>query len=218
MICLFPDAAGVWKERFKPLGFGRLFVAKRPDPFPGEKWALDNGAYGAWVNKTPFPEERFLRQLERALAAGDPMFTVIPDIVAAGEKSYEFSWEWLERIYNYDTPLYLALQDGVKVEWIEEFRPSIAGLFLGGTNEFKFTEGHKWAQYARDRDLGFHYGRCSTWAKMKQAYRIHATSLDSSQPLWTKEKWSLFVDRMERIEHQRSLPGFGRSTSCGTGL
>ena len=37
----------------KGLGWGRMRVLNMPQPFEGEPWALDNGAFGAWRGGRP---------------------------------------------------------------------------------------------------------------------------------------------------------------------
>ncbi|MCL4502108.1 MAG: hypothetical protein M1438_09655, partial [Deltaproteobacteria bacterium] len=82
----------------KRLGWGRMVTTKTPKPYPGEPWGFDNGAFAAWVNKRPFPADEFQRRLDKAYQIGIPYLAVCPDIVAAGNKSLDFSLKWLEKL------------------------------------------------------------------------------------------------------------------------
>lgn len=86
-------------ERLKELGWGRMFAGVKPSPYEGEPWGFDNGAFYNWQHGMPFDEPRFLYRLwQAAQYAGKPFLAVVPDIVAAGCSSLEFSLKWIDRI------------------------------------------------------------------------------------------------------------------------
>lgn len=65
----------------------------RSEGFP---YCLDNGAWWSFANGQPFDEAAFLRAYG-ALARGAD-FVVLPDIVAGGLRSLEFSLNWRVRL------------------------------------------------------------------------------------------------------------------------
>ena len=49
-------------------------------------------------------------------------------------------------------------------------------------------------EWAHGDGLKFHYGRCGTLNKVAHAIRIGADSIDSAFPMWTRQRWRLFVE------------------------
>jgi hypothetical protein len=72
---------------------------------------IDNGAFAAWKNGVKWDEIAFYDFL-REFISFKPDFTVVPDIVAAGEESLRFSLQHVDRIPR---PRYLAVQDGMRI-------------------------------------------------------------------------------------------------------
>jgi len=184
----------------KERGWGRIFVEYKPTPFPGESWAFDNGAYSWWRNGEVFNEDVYKKRLDKAYGVGKPCFAVVPDIVASKD-SLEYSLNWMEKLPQ-DWPWYLVLQDGMVLEpkVIKPFK----GLFLGGTDAFKSTAG-KWRRFAHLNGKKFHYGRAGTFSKYCHAHEIGADSLDSSFPLWTRERFNAFLTFDRCIKEQGRL-------------
>lgn len=189
-------------------GWGRMFLESTPTPYPSEKWGFDNGAYGAWRRGERFPEAPFLRRLDRAhQTTFEPYLAVCPDIVAGGLRSLDFSISWrLSRRLPSSWPWYLAVQDGMSCEAVERVSHLFDGLFLGGTDKFKLT-AFSWKRLADRCRLRFHYGRAGTRRKLQHAHEIQADSLDSSFPLWTRERMNLFGFWVEGLGLQRRLEG-----------
>ena len=198
------ECYGRWPSRLEALGWGRMFVARRSDkvtPYPGEKWGFDNGAYRDWVRGEPFNESAYMVSLQKALSAGTPYMAVLPDIVAAGRRSLDFSYSWLERLPSH-FPWYLAVQDGVQTTDID-CRP-LAGIFLGGSNQFKATAGEG-RRFAHQNGLKFHYGRCGTKNKLAHAQHIQADSIDSAFPLFHPRRFEQFKLEVEKGSQQTDL-------------
>jgi hypothetical protein len=173
-----------------------MFATKVPSPYPGEPVGFDNGAFDAYQKGIAFPEELFLRRLEVAEKIVVPRVAVVPDLVARGRESLEFSWEWfgVRRELPATWPWYLAVQDGMTLDDVRGvIRGGWAGLFLGGTNPFKLRTAWQWAELAHEFGLKFHYGRAGTLKKLRHAKQIQADSLDSNLPLWTKERFATFI-------------------------
>jgi len=201
-------------KRLNALGWGRIWNEGRTYHSPKEPWALDNGAYAAYLNGTEFDQVQFLHRLRDAAqrAPHRPEFVVLPDIVAGGLASLELSEKWLGILHtdtmqerhgftpiDYHTirgwPKYLAVQDGLLETHItDRIIREIAGIFVGGSNGFKST-AQLWTSFAHKNDLKCHYGRAGTLKKLDHAIESGVDSLDSAFPLWTAERLDRFVAR-----------------------
>jgi hypothetical protein len=183
-------------------GWGRLFCG-RATPLPGEPWALDNGAFSAWRSGKAWDEAAFLRSVDRAMDLHPPLFGVLPDIVAGGDRSLSHSLEWARRLPG-RWPWYLAVQDGMTLESVGRVLPRVDGIFLGGTDAFKRT-ARSWCHLAHDNGKGFHFARVSTEARYRAAYEMGADSCDTSQPLWSDVEWARFERWWRDTERQERL-------------
>lgn len=151
-------------------------------PYDGEKWAADNGAYGLWMKGRPFNGDAFLRYLDRLLKFDSaPRFAVLPDRVAEGLWSLEFSAGWIGKVPA-GWPWYLAVQDGMTVPDVEPYADQIAGLFVGGTLRFKST-APAWTSLGKRVGLPVHFGRAGPLNRIEFAYRMGCESSDSTKPI-----------------------------------
>ena len=167
-------------EIFRDLGIGIVFTPRaRRSPLDGIPWILDNGAFGSWIRKTSFDSYRFLRSLRLIPRDHHPDFIVIPDIVAGGRLSFEFSLRWMKRIGT-EFKRYFAVQNGMTYSEIETvLNLEIDGLFIGGTIEWKINTAGIWIELAHDHGKPAHIGRCGPISRIKWAKRIGADSIDS---------------------------------------
>ena len=172
-------------------GWGEMYIYSRPRA-NFNRSGFDNGAYLDWINQRDFDDKRFLNALDAALDIGIPYMAVVPDLVARGRESLDFSMEWLSRLPAH-WPWYLAVQDGMQPAMVKEVVHEFDGIFLGGTDKFK-SEAQDWCDLAHIAEKRFHFARAGTERKIKQAIRIGADSLDSSFPLWT-------MQRLRRMEY-----------------
>jgi hypothetical protein len=190
--------------RCRTFGWGRMFAESKPTPYEGERWGFDNGAFGAWLQARPFPAARFQTRLDMALQLDAPALAVLPDIVAGGLTSLEFSLGWLEKVPA-SWPWYLAIQDGMQPADLDGMLDPLAGLFLGGTTRFK-SQAAIWADYAHAAGKKFHYARAGTPTRIEHAYLVRADSLDSCLPLWDEGKWLQFQRAVHEPGRQGMLP------------
>lgn len=172
----------------------------------------DNGAYTDHVAERPFNITQFMRDM-RALRAGGlgakrdgrrvgveaPAFIVLPDLVARGAESLAESESWIDECRGI-APLYLAVQDGMAeadVAQLLERRPgTIAGLFVGGSTDWKLETAASWIAWAHARKLEVHIGRVGTIERVRWARAIGADSIDSSFPLWTESRLLGFINEV----------------------
>ena len=205
MIAITGDVRGKRLEILKKHRIGRMFIQKLIHHYPGENWGFDNGAFKDFLQGKQFDRTRYLKSLEKAVRISEiyhpPYIAVIPDIVAGGMKSLEFSISWLEtELSSIPFNWYLAVQDGIDPLEIENTLrnyPQIKGLFLGGTDEFKKTAPF-WSSLAHSLGLKFHYARAGSKKKVELAKKSLADSLDSSLPLWTEKKLDRFIRALYR--------------------
>jgi hypothetical protein len=173
-------------------GWGRMFSEGRPTPFEGERWGLDNGAFGAWLRGQPFPADRFQKRVDDVEERGlVPEIAVTPDLVTKGIESLEFSLGWLERLPT-TWPWYLAVQDGMTPEDVAPVLTDFRGIFLGGSTRFKSTAA-TWRKLADQHHKRFHYARAGVPNRIQHAIIVGADSLDSAFPLWTNARFQEFI-------------------------
>ena len=179
----------------RELGWGRMFAESHATPYEGEPWGFDNGAFSAWLRGQPFPAKTFEQRLDRAVTNDlTPTLAVLPDLVARGVESLEFSLGWLERVPT-TWPWYLAVQDGMTPEDVAPEVHNFHGIFLGGSTRFK-SQAALWRRFAWSHHKRFHYARAGTPTRIQHAVAVEADSLDSAFPLWTNERFRDFVKQI----------------------
>jgi len=175
--------------RCAELDIGLMIVSPRwvnPDRWPF--YAIDNGAYASWKSGKDFRSEPFLKILNRTLEyERRPDFAVLPDIVAGGKGSLDFSMEWRDKFINDGRyryiPFYLAVQDGMTFSEVDKVLDSekiIAGIFVGGTMDWKLRTAEDWCDLADRYEIGCHIGRIGPVNRIVWADRIGASSIDST--------------------------------------
>ena len=142
-------------------------------------WALDNGAYSVWVNNLPFPEELFLKTLNKIPPNNPPDFIVCPDIVATGKKSLIFSLSWIEECPK-DYEYYLSVQDGMAENDVLQHIEKFDGIFVGGTMKWKLRTAREWCCLAHENGIPCHIARIGTFKRLVFAKSVNADSIDSS--------------------------------------
>jgi len=168
-------------EKMKIERWGRVHLANAwRNPEIGIDWILDNGAYSCWINSKPFEGDKFLDSFDKIEMSGlYPDFIVVPDIVAGGYDSLDFSLSWLNQIPG-GYKCYLAVQNGMEPNIIQEYCSLFEGLFVGGTLDWKMKTAHQWANLAHDNNLKCHVGKVGTFKRLVWAKHIGADSIDSS--------------------------------------
>lgn len=218
---------GAWRmRRLERLGWGRCFIerlscTRSTSPDPSEPFIIDNGVWRDWnahkkgKRADPYIDEMayMTRRWKAEQTGHEPLFAVIPDIIAGGMDSLDFSRWWIDieqAATEWDLrcgfwPWYLAVQDGMDPaaveelladqatdDWQDRYQAKIAGLFIGGTDEFKKT-APMWAELAHRYGLGCHFGRCSTPERLAEAVAAGCDSCDSAFFLWKDERFVEFA-------------------------
>jgi len=173
-------------------------------------WVLDNGSYRDWKLLEPFDRGAWRGALIAA-AQVDPLpeWTIAPDVPGDWGATLSLSMRLLADIEEFlpGVPVYWALQDGVRRENVPW--EVLDGVFVGGTNSWKFKMGGRIVEWAHDRGLPCHIGRVGTIAKVGWARRIGADSIDSSFPLRAKRNFWRFV---QALEEQQGELAFDKET------
>ena len=132
--------------------------------------------------------KRWVRGLRRIAAhpqVDDCVLVALPDLVNDA-RSLDKSIEALELALaeGHDLPYYLVVQPNMgsdRVHHTLEAYPQIAGLFIGGDNEFKSAMGRVYADLARSLGRKTHYGRAASRRKIREAVAMGCESCDSTQ-------------------------------------
>jgi hypothetical protein len=146
----------------------------RTEGFP---YALDNGAWWAHCQGCEFDEVAFLKAVDLLGEGAD--FTVLPDIVAGGLRSLEFSLRWRDRL-QLPGPVMLAVQDGMQPD---DVRPHIGpqcGIFVGGSTEWKVETLPIWCALGRETGALVHVGRVNSIRRIRLCILHGAHSFDGS--------------------------------------
>ena len=98
-----------------------------------------------------------------------------------GNDSLDFSVHWRKQLPDH-LPWYLAVQDGVSESFVGANIENFSGLFMRGSTDFKRQAG-KWCDIAHHHGKLFHYGRASTYKRVREARLIGADSIDSVSPV-----------------------------------
>ena len=151
--------------------------------YPALRYAIDNGAWGAFRSGGAFDDARFWRVLERwgevRQSIRRPDWIVCPDIVGGGMASLSLSLRWLPYVRQYGPPL-LAVQNGMLPEHVEEHVGPRCGIFIGGTTEWKWATLPTWAAMAHLYGAYLHVGRVNGARRLRLCGDYGVSSADGT--------------------------------------
>ena len=180
----------------------RILVSpgKHMNPPAGFRFAIDNGAWPCFKNNLPFDHEGFTELIEIHGGAAD--FVVIPDIVAGGMKSFEFSLSWLDRLKHFHRILF-AVQDGMITDDVGALLERVPnmGLFLGGSTEYKLKMMYGWGMVTHALRRYYHVGRVNSMRRIKLCAEAGANSFDGT----SATMYSDSLPNLERARRQRHM-------------
>ena len=139
-----------WIALMESHGFGEMVVRGEMPP-RRKPWAFDNGGYRDWTAGRGF-NWKVLSLLETIWRYdGNPDFIVVPDMVAGGNESFEFSKHWVDKPEVYRPRFRSTLR--CRTAWGTPARRSWTGLrtasFLsGGSLQWKVATGQSWVELA----------------------------------------------------------------------
>lgn len=165
-------------DAMRGAGWRLLVSAKGALRTEGMPYALDNGAWTAFQQGQPFDEGAFSRAVDLLGEKAD--WIVVPDIVAGGMASLEFSLRWLDRLKGCPTRLLLAVQNGMEPNDVRELLSPAVGLFVGGDTEWKLATVNQWGQLARRRNCYLHVGRVNSAKRIALCAAAGAHSVDGT--------------------------------------
>lgn len=181
-------------------GWGILLTPDNPTPREGLKHGMDNGAWKAFKQQQPFDEYAFSSLVERHGASSD--FVVIPDIVAGGMASLDFSTGWIPKLKHLKK-LLLPVQDGMDVSSVAAVlhQHKNVGIFLGGSTEWKLKTMFQWGCVAATINRHYHIGRVNTMRRIRLAAEAGADSFDGT----SATMFSCTLPMLEAARQQPSL-------------
>ena len=191
------------RELYDRTGWGRMYMDRTPQPFPGEPWAWDNGAYQAYLRGETLNIDQWKKRTALAVGAPTPYLAVLPDIVAGGLRSLELSLKHLADLPIW-WPKYLPVQDGIDPKHVDSITGQIRGIFLGGSTTYK-RRAKEWADFAHQHGLRMHYARAGTRGKLRHAHESGADSHDTACPLWIPRQYEQWLRWTREIETQAHL-------------
>jgi hypothetical protein len=177
-----------------------MLTPANPRPPERLRFAIDNGAWTAFQQKTPFDGDAFWDLAERYGCAAD--FVVCPDIVAGGMESLAFSVSWMPKMRHFKQIL-LPVQDGMEASEVGKIlreRRNV-GIFLGGTTEYKLREMYGWGMVAASWRRWYHVGRVNSMRRIRLCAEAGATSFDGT----SATMYSCNVPMLTAARNQPSL-------------
>lgn len=190
-------------EQLRRWGWGMVITPYNRRP-PVLRFMLDNGAWTDFTHKRPFAADRFWNEMQRVRKFDiRPDFAVCPDLVAQGLKSLDFSMGWRKDLPD-DLLWYLAVQDGMEPQHVRPVIEKFAGLFVGGTSEWKMRSVPGWAKLARETGRLLHVGRVNTLPRAFYVAEVcGADSFDGTN--WQRSWAGPQIEQVVRGA-QRALP------------
>tara|TARA_R100001509_G_scaffold163306_2_gene137351 strand:- start:168 stop:782 length:615 start_codon:yes stop_codon:yes gene_type:complete len=186
----------------KKAGWRMLVVATGHDKNSGLPYAIDNGAWSAFNQGKPFDTAKF-RKILKWSATQDiaPDWVVLPDIVAGGLDSLEFSMSWHDEVRPYSDTLLLAIQDGMEPKHIEPIMKPGMGIFLGGSTEWKLRVMPEWGEFCKNKYY-YHIARVNTVRRILYASSCGADSFDGTSVC----QFPVNLKKLNKARNQMALP------------
>lgn len=148
-------------EALRARGWGIFRTPESRNPLPpGIRYALDNGAWHAYLHKTEWDSVKFRTAFDRYGEGAD--FVVLPDVVGDGVESLQDSLLWLPRLRHDCRLLLLPVQDGMKASDVQPYLNEKVGIFVGGTTEWKLRTIMSWGAVAARVGCYLHVGRVNS--------------------------------------------------------
>lgn len=142
--------------------------------WPFAPYALDNGAYPAFENKTEWDSSRWLKMIDEAHQNPiKPLWAVVPDVVTDKERTLESWHRWLPIVQQAGFTPALAVQDGMVPS---DVPASAEVVFVGGSTAWKWQTVEVWAaNFPR-----VHVGRVNGFKKLVRCWEAGVESTDGT--------------------------------------
>lgn len=137
--------------------------------------ALDNGAFAAWKNKTPWDESAWWKLVTKAYSESPLLWAVVPDVVTNKEGTLDawHKWSPIMRQEFPGLPLAFAVQDGMTPRDVPS---GVHTVFVGGSFDWKWDNLDMWTKHFRR----VHVARVNTRKRLWQADQAGAVSCDGT--------------------------------------
>lgn len=195
--------------RFREIGARLMVSARGVLRAEGFQYALDNGAWTAFVEfgkgkrATAQPCLAAFRKAVDRLGAGAD-FIIVPDIVMGGATSWAMSRAWLRRLRRdrrlRGVKLLLAVQNGFAPWDVARFLGPGVGIFVGGDTVWKLATMPLWAQLAHQHGAICHVGRVNTGRRARLCEIAGVDSFDGSGPSRFLDCLPPIIDGMAQLE------------------
>lgn len=209
MIVMLSNSTGATTRELFDRFPGRIAHLMSPDGWrkPWGEYALDNGAFPAFTNGTPWDAAIFRRLCEKAVTLGRaPRWVVVPDVVGNREDTLR-SWEvWAPTIRSdYGFPLAFACQDGMTPADVPD---DADVLFVGGTTAWKWESLPMWCATGRR----VHVGRVNSPSALFRCQELGVESIDGTgwpiggpdNPQW--RGLVAFLESDGKANHREQIP------------
>jgi hypothetical protein len=144
-------------------------------PWSFMPYALDNGAYGAFLKGTPWNEAAWLGLLRWASRTDQaPIWCAVPDVVGDREATLALWPIYAPTVCAFGWRPALVLQDGMTFDDVPDEE---CMLFIGGSTEWKDRAIRPWAARYPGR---VHVGRVNHWKRLIHCHVAGVTSVDGT--------------------------------------
>ena len=144
----------------------------------GFRYCLDNGAWTAYQQGTPWNFGAFVRLVTRFGYGAD--FVVVPDVVADAAATIRRTAVWLPILDGIGRRRLVAVQDGMTDADVKAWLSDDVGIFLGGSTEWKWSTVYQWGELAHRVGCYFHVGRVNSRRLVLRCSRAGADSFDGT--------------------------------------
>ena len=151
----------------------------------GFAFAIDNGAWTAHQSGNSWDRGLFEELLAKLGSAAD--WIVCPDVVADAVETRKLYRYWLPKLLDI-APVLVAVQDGM-TPWDarDALQRGAAGVFVGGTTDWKLSSLPMWGRFKVLRDLPrpcyLHVGRVNSAKRISACIAAGADSFDGTAVL-----------------------------------
>lgn len=193
-----------WAGRY-PGSVGLLVSPNYWRKVPLDRWmpfALDNGAFTAWRDKTAWDVDGWRTMLRTIkLRHLTPLWAAVPDVVADAEATIRNWYIYAQEIHKLGWPAAFCLQDGMTVKDVPRDAQIV---FVGGTDRWKFPNLEMWTRNFPH----VHCARVTSQEMIESCERLGCQSIDGTG-------WFMSPDRKDHLPmlqnfiegHREMTPG-----------
>jgi hypothetical protein len=172
----------------------------RQQPWARMQYAIDNGAYGAYLSGDQWDGDRFLAGCDRLYMSGQrPLWCAVPDVVCDADKTLQ-QWEQWKRILRSrypNWPLAFVAQDGMG---LSDLPNTAEVIFIGGSTLWKREVLREWPRVLPR----VHVGRINTWHWLMACHDAGVESIDGTG-------WVRHPERLRDLERYLQITSEGVS-------